>query len=145
MYNSVRLCAHDVCMCVCMWFLSVCAKVTLHIHSLVTYRSMLYMCNLFLYMHCIYFCTLSYNSLGLMFVVYHTTRNKVYLISSHLISSYLILTCSKLIIIHVFTGNHQRYHTSRFNWWYFEPPMCSRFLQISCRRPLFGSKCFNRC
>ena len=101
-YNIVCLCAHGVRMWVCMWFLSGCAKVTLHMQSPVVYKSMLFMCNLFLTCTA-YFCTSSYNSLVQMFVVCHMTLNLSYLIlfwgMNKLYHPTLFLTCDSLSML----------------------------------------------
>ena len=85
------MCAWCVYVCVCYFCLYVQRSLCTYTH--LSHTKVCCICVIYSFTCTVYIsCTLSYNSLGLMFVVYHTTRNKVYLILSYLILSYLILS-----------------------------------------------------
>ena len=86
------MCAWCVYVCVCDFCLYVQRSLCAYTH--LSRTKVCCICVIYSFTCTVYiFCTLSYNSLGLMFVVYHTTRNKVYLILSYLRFSSTNIPC----------------------------------------------------
>ena len=73
------LCTH----CVRMYVYVIYAQWSLCTYTHLSRTKLGCICNLYIHTHCIFF-TLSYNSLALVFVVCHTTLNKLYVILSFL-------------------------------------------------------------